>query len=242
MLDTLMYITISMLHKNYINKRNKDKNEGIMKKKRARRKTKNPAKKKASFFKSIFAKKKEDKKKGQKKKRFLQWLPRICFKKEKKVQKPEKKAEKPKIRIKSPILILIAVLIVIDLIVLHHKGLLPFYAALIPSAIIIMVALIFSIIHIRKVKKAQKITDNVRVAMIKQALNLKKRKYETELDMLYNIVKKSKRITITEISEGFKISKEKAEEWARILDEHELLELYYPAIGEPELRWKEKRL
>ncbi|MFH1065374.1 MAG: hypothetical protein V1734_02605 [Nanoarchaeota archaeon] len=60
-------------------------------------------------------------------------------------------------------------------------------------------------------------------------------KYQTDIDRLYRAINSSNMITITRAAAMFKISKEQAEEWGKILENHGLIELRYPAIGELQL-------
>ena len=75
---------------------------------------------------------------------------------------------------------------------------------------------------------------------ITQIKNLVKQKsqYQTDIDLLYLLLKEYKLIKLSEIVEIFGITKEKAEEWALILEESNLAILHYPAMGETELRAK----
>jgi len=75
---------------------------------------------------------------------------------------------------------------------------------------------------------------------ITQIKNLVKQKsqYQTDIDILYSLLKEYKLIKLSEIVEIFGITKEKAEEWALILEESNLAILHYPAMGETELRAK----
>jgi hypothetical protein len=62
-------------------------------------------------------------------------------------------------------------------------------------------------------------------------------KVETSIDRLYKLVEKYKRLRIdNELSEKLGVSRAQIESWAMILEEHNLVELHYPAIGEPEIR------
>ena len=87
-------------------------------------------------------------------------------------------------------------------------------------------SLLLTIIFLKKKQKTQKISQN-------------KKTYTTEFDRLYDLVKINKTIKISAISKIFKIRKKEAEDWARILEEHELIDLHYPLLGEPELKWKQ---
>jgi|SRR3989338_5212970 len=55
--------------------------------------------------------------------------------------------------------------------------------------------------------------------------------YETGIDALYNEVLKRGKVTLEEIQATFKISKDLAEEWARILEAKQLVSIGYPAFG-----------
>ncbi len=78
------------------------------------------------------------------------------------------------------------------------------------------------------------------ITKIKQEVK-KVGRYETDFDKLYELIGKYSVIRLSEVSEIFGISKEKAEEWAQILESHNLAVTHYPAIGGPELRKKEDK-
>jgi len=69
----------------------------------------------------------------------------------------------------------------------------------------------------------------------------KKKKSETDLDVLYHLLEKRKRLSVPAIAKLFKIDKEKALEWGKILGNLELVTIEYPAFNEPEIRIKEKK-
>lgn len=88
--------------------------------------------------------------------------------------------------------------------------------------------------------KIQKILPKEqKISSMKHYIALKHGKYETDIDSLYRIIEKFKKVKISEVKKVFNISSEKAEEWAKILEEHNLVELHYPAFGEPEIKWKQ---
>jgi hypothetical protein len=67
-------------------------------------------------------------------------------------------------------------------------------------------------------------------------------KVETTIDHLYQIVQKQGKIRIDdELSRYLGVPRPQIESWALILEEHSLVELHYPAIGEPEIRKKEDK-
>jgi hypothetical protein len=67
-------------------------------------------------------------------------------------------------------------------------------------------------------------------------------KIETPIDKLYQFVQKYKRLKIDDdLARRIGVSRSQIEGWALILEEHKLVELHYPAIGEPEIRAIEER-
>lgn len=70
-------------------------------------------------------------------------------------------------------------------------------------------------------------------------LEIKHEKSKTEIDTLYDLLKEKKKLTLSSVAHAFNVKEETVEEWAKILETAELATLYYPRIGEPELRIKE---
>jgi len=58
---------------------------------------------------------------------------------------------------------------------------------------------------------------------------------ETDVDKLYEIVREKGILKIKEASKMLGIDSEQVEEWGRILEEHKLVRLRYPPVGEPVL-------
>ncbi len=56
--------------------------------------------------------------------------------------------------------------------------------------------------------------------------------YETDLDILYKLIEDVGRAKVSELAKYFGVTKKKIEEWAKILEEYQLLDIHYPAIGE----------
>ena len=112
--------------------------------------------------------------------------------------------------------------------------------------IFLLIILLF-VKKVRKVYKAKKIHYRVEeeqhIAEIKEELQrlpttLTRGTYETDFDRLYHLIAEKKKLTITEVAQGFSISRKEAEEWGKILQEQGLIELHYPTVGDLELRWK----
>ncbi len=63
-------------------------------------------------------------------------------------------------------------------------------------------------------------------------------KVTTPIDELFEIVMRVGRIKLGTAAKKFGAKKQQVEEWAKILEEHGLIEIHYPPFGEPELRKK----
>ncbi len=64
---------------------------------------------------------------------------------------------------------------------------------------------------------------------------------ETEIDLFYEFIKENKSVLVTTIAHEFGITVDKVEEWAKILETHNLIIIYYPAFGSPSLKILEKK-
>lgn len=64
-------------------------------------------------------------------------------------------------------------------------------------------------------------------------------KSKTDIDVMYDLIKERKKVSLDTIAETFKIKEETASEWAKILEEANLATVHYPRFGEPEVRIKE---
>lgn len=58
----------------------------------------------------------------------------------------------------------------------------------------------------------------------------------TDLDSLYAALKQKKKIHLSSISRGFKVSRDTAMEWCKILESSNLASIEYPALGESYIR------
>jgi hypothetical protein len=56
---------------------------------------------------------------------------------------------------------------------------------------------------------------------------------ETEVDQLYELIKKNGIVKVKAVAKRFKVKREQIEEWGRILEEHDLAILHYPPFGDP---------
>ncbi|MEM3074444.1 MAG: hypothetical protein QW727_00680 [Candidatus Pacearchaeota archaeon] len=105
--------------------------------------------------------------------------------------------------------------------------------------IILIIVLFVIYSKFSKAKKEEKIKINYE--KIKN-IKLKKSKPETDMDILYKLLKEKKSLRIGLIAETFKISKETAIEWGKILENSGLVTIEYPAFREPNLKIIEKEV
>jgi len=63
-------------------------------------------------------------------------------------------------------------------------------------------------------------------------------KIDTDIDEVLRLVERKGSIDIDEVKKRLSLPDDKIEEWGKILESHDLLELFYPAIGRPKLRKK----
>lgn len=99
---------------------------------------------------------------------------------------------------------------------------------------ILFVILLFTLLSYAKHKHEEGVKLNY--AQIRK----RKAKAVTDLDTLYNLLKERKCLNVQSISKVFKITKEKALDWAKILENHELVRIEYPAFSSPEVKINEK--
>ena len=58
---------------------------------------------------------------------------------------------------------------------------------------------------------------------------------ETDIDKLYELVRDRGIVKVGDAAKKLKIDDEQAEEWGRVLEEHNLVRLHYPPVGDPVL-------
>jgi hypothetical protein len=63
-------------------------------------------------------------------------------------------------------------------------------------------------------------------------------KAETNMDVFYNLLKEKKSLSVGATAKAFNISKEKALEWAKILEDHDLATIEYPTFSDAEIKIK----
>ena len=75
----------------------------------------------------------------------------------------------------------------------------------------------------------------------KESIQTRRGKSETDLDLLYKLLKEKKILRISVIAEIFKIDKDMALEWCKILEEGNLATINYPTIGDPRVIINEEK-
>lgn len=81
-----------------------------------------------------------------------------------------------------------------------------------------------------------------KITGIPTQITRKKTRSETNLDVFYNLLKDKKSLSIKTVAKLFKVSREKALEWAKILENHELVTIEYPTFSVPEVKINEKEI
>ncbi len=165
------------------------------------------------------------------------------------IKKPEEKKKQKKKRKTGLIILLLFSMLAIGLVFYLYFNLPGFTRLNLTtySTIIILLTLILLPIVKKGRKKDKKDKEDglpehkkVKIEQLKREVTRKQGDYETDFDKLHKLVEKYGRIKISDIAETFNISKHEAEEWASILEQHNLATIYYPAIGGPEIVRKRK--
>ena len=87
------------------------------------------------------------------------------------------------------------------------------------------------IITLIKAKMELKTIDEVIVTPKKTRAGISK----TDIDTMYEILKEKKKLKIKTLAKYFKVDDATILEWARVLEEANLLTVHYPTIGEPQV-------
>ncbi|MFH1331782.1 MAG: hypothetical protein ABIH63_00675 [archaeon] len=154
-----------------------------------------------------------------------------------------KKVGKPVSKFKPKLMLFVVLFIfaVVAVLVLNSRGIVSFsdpYFLLSLGALffisIIIVALRFYRYYRAKTEIQEKVSRET-ISVIKKSIVAKSSKYKTDLDRLYELVNEKGKLTLSDVAKGFNISIEMAEEWAKILESHNMITLNYPPFGEVEL-------
>ncbi len=141
------------------------------------------------------------------------------------------------------IMVTIFIFFITAILILHKQG--KFSVTNTKHLAVLVAMLAFFILYIligviktlkdNKAKKVEPINHKLINHIIQKKIIAHSKSYETEIDKVYEAVNRFGRITLSDIIKAFKISREQAEDWARILEEHGLIELDYPVMGDVQL-------
>ncbi|MBI2452013.1 hypothetical protein HYV50_02960 [Candidatus Pacearchaeota archaeon] len=70
--------------------------------------------------------------------------------------------------------------------------------------------------------------------------NIRRSGTATDLDVLYDLLKERKRLSISAIARAFNVSRDLVMEWGKIFQSKEIAEIEYPLFGQPEIVFNEK--
>jgi len=97
--------------------------------------------------------------------------------------------------------------------------------------LVILIFIIGVLRHLKN-KKIQKMVSRTPLPEKKMSSKM----INTEMDNFYKLLTIDKKMTITAIAAKFRIKKEIALEWAKILENQNLATIEYPAFGEPRVK------
>ncbi|MFH1722261.1 MAG: hypothetical protein ABH950_06635 [Candidatus Altiarchaeota archaeon] len=60
--------------------------------------------------------------------------------------------------------------------------------------------------------------------------------FRTKIDIMIDLVNKHKKLKVSRLAKHFKTSDKRVIEWAKMLERKNVLVIYYPPLGEPEVR------
>jgi len=85
----------------------------------------------------------------------------------------------------------------------------------------------------KETEEEKKVNKDLTTEKIK--IKYHKSKPETDLDVLYKVLKEKKTLRVVTISEIFKINKDTAMNWCKILEEGNFATIRYPTVGSPKI-------
>ncbi len=92
--------------------------------------------------------------------------------------------------------------------------------------------------RVRHVIRDKKVTEIKTKLATNKKITVESGDYATDIDRLLTIVNEKEKLTVASVGEIFGITKTEAEQWGKILKDQDLISLYYPTVGEVELRKK----
>ena len=91
--------------------------------------------------------------------------------------------------------------------------------------------------ELEKIPNLEEARKTMREKLTKIPINM----IETDIDKLMVIIEEKKSVNVKDLSKALNVKVERIENWAKILEEHGLIEIEYPIIGLPRLRKKNGR-
>jgi len=101
----------------------------------------------------------------------------------------------------------------------------------------VLIVLLVVVIIFRNFKKEKEEDVTIDYGKIEQERNSQKLG-QTDIDLLYDLLKEKNHLNISTLAKIFDVKKEIILEWCKILEDHNLVIINYPAIAEPEVRIK----
>ena len=97
--------------------------------------------------------------------------------------------------------------------------------------VVLVVLVIF--LYLRHMRRARLEHVNIHLGDYEK---LKNGRSGTDIDVLFSILQEKEELGLSTVEKLFKITSEKALKWCKVLEEHNLASIYYPAFSEPIVR------
>ncbi len=164
------------------------------------------------------------------------------FFKVKTIKKEEKKAAHKVVRREKGgtdlfLLVLFVLSIIGFFVAYYYKENVGMIAAI---AVLLTSLIGYRVLNRKRIKKKDEVEGKVSsVKALPKRANINLGRYETGFDALYKIVEQKGRVKFAALAVYLGIDKKKVEEWATILEKHDLVKIHYPAVGGPEVvKWE----
>ena len=90
----------------------------------------------------------------------------------------------------------------------------------------------------KKPPETKKTEERKEIVKKKQTPQIRHDITKTPIDDLFDFVNKVNKVKISAAARKFNVNKFQIEEWAKILEEHDMVRIHYPIVGEAEIRKK----
>lgn len=122
---------------------------------------------------------------------------------------------------------------------LSYDEMSPTSKAIIVGEWILMFLIVITMI-VKRLNKKMNVKKDIEGINLEE--KYKKSKNQTDIDILYEVLKDRKNLRLSSVSELFKINEDLAIEWGRVLEAGDLATIKYPRIGEARIVLKEEAL